>query len=350
MRIDQFLPSLSTKDAIGNEVRIIQSFLREWGYKSDIFAVEGSPDSKDQYLPYRKHKKSDVMIYHHSIGSDIVDYVKKVNGKKVLIYHNITPAHYFWDVNKELANLLDLGRRQLAEMSETFDLCLADSEYNMEELEQLNYSNCKISPFLIDYSQYSLPANEALLSKYKDDGYTNLLFVGKIAPHKGQGNLIKAFNYYNKFINEKSRLFLVGNSRGSGNYLMDIKKIAKDNSLDNIIIDDHVSQNKLISYYKLADLFICLSQHEGFCVPLIEGMFFKVPIMAYKSTAVPWTLNDSSLVFDTRNYLEIAELINYTVKNDSLRNDIINNQLVRLKDFELPSTSKKLKQLLETVL
>ena len=349
MKIDQFLPTLSNTDAIGNEALIIRSMLKKWGYSSKIFAERYTKQTKRLFNPIKKHKKSDVIIFHHSIGSKIIKYVKSEDAKKILLYHNVTPDHHFWGTNIEIANLASLGRQQLIEYKDYFDLALADSEYNRQELRDIGYSNTDVLPLLIDYEKYSIAHSKQIMNRYKDD-YVNLLFVGKIAPHKNQDKIIRVFNFYNKFINPKSRLFLVGSSSGFEKYNLQLHNLKKRLGLENVIITDGVSQQELISYFKIADLFLCMSEHEGFCVPLIESMYFDVPIIAYNKTAVPGTLGDSSIIFETNNYLEIAELINHVLSDKSLRNRIVANQSKRLKSFELKATSKKLKELIRSAI
>ena len=153
MKIDQFLPTLNSKDAIGNETILIQALLRKWGYESEIFAERGDKTNRAEYKHISRHRKSDVIIYHHSIGANTANIVKNKKAKKILMYHNITPDYYFWDVNAELASLSSLGRQQLEELKNDFELALADSEYNRQELDQAGYANTHVLPLLIDFSK-----------------------------------------------------------------------------------------------------------------------------------------------------------------------------------------------------
>lgn len=349
MKIDQFLPTLAAKDGVGNEALMIKSILKKWGFKSRIFAEKYSSDVRKQFTNIKKHKRSDVLIYHHSIGCDTAEYIKQAEGKKILIYHNITPEQYFKD-NIKVANEVKRGRNQLRELRDCFDLSLSDSEFNRQELKELGYKNTHVLPLLIDFSQYNLKPDKKILDKYSNDGYKNLVFVGKIAPHKRQAEIIKTFYYFNKLINPKSRLFLVGSVHGFGAYATALMNLKKSLELENIIFTDSVSQESLNAYYKITDAFISMSEHEGFCVPLIESMFFKIPIIAYAKAAVPWTLDSSGILFDTNNHLEIAELINHVIENKNLKDAMIKTQQERLKEFALKENTSKLKKMLDSVL
>ena len=210
------------------------------------------------------------------------------------------------------------------------------------------YTNTHVLPLLIDFSkQYG---TNATISRPDKNGHKNLIFVGKVAPHKSQDELIKVFYYYNKYIEPNSTLHLVGSSNGFENYRDYLKNLNTQLKLNNVNMTGAVSQEELIDYYQKADAFICMSQHEGFCVPLIESMYFNIPILALNTTAVPWTLNNSSIVFDTNDYLEIAELINHVLSDKPLRNRIVANQSKRLKSFELKATSEKLRELIRSAI
>lgn len=347
MQIDQFLPTLSSKDAIGNEALIIKTLLQNWGYASKIYGENCDPDVKSHFKHVSKHKNSDIIIYHHSIGCSTAEYAMKIAGKKILLYHNITPENYFWGINLELAKLSNLGRKQLHQLKSHFSLALADSEYNRLELEDLGYKKTDILPLLIDFSNY---VNDHDTKYVRKDNKQNLLFVGKIAPHKNQYELIKVFYFYKKYINPQSRLYLAGNAQGFKTYLDKLNLLIEQLQLEEVFITGPINQKKLNSLYENADAFVCLSQHEGLCVPLIESMYFKVPIFALNTTAIPWTLDNASIVFDTNNPLEIAELINYVLKSPELKKTTIENQTKRLKDFDQDTINNKLKSLIKTLL
>ncbi|HML26552.1 MAG TPA: glycosyltransferase, partial [Methanomethylovorans sp.] len=180
--------------------------LKSWGYKSEIFAIDIHQSMKA--LNYLEHKKmsseNNILIYHLAIGSDISKYVMSVPDRKIMLYHNITPPHFFYNVNDNLAMILENGRNELKLLADTIDIALGDSEYNRLELEKMGYPETGVLPLIIDFSKYDRP-NTKIISKY-DDGWTNILFVGRIAPNKKQEDVIKCFYYY-KAINPNSRLF-----------------------------------------------------------------------------------------------------------------------------------------------
>ncbi len=348
MEIHQILPTISPGDAIGNEVKEIKKILNEWGYKSEIYAQNIHPKiNAKKYTEYTKvSSKENIVIFHFSIGSEISEFVAKLPDKKIMIYHNITPSKYFRGVNETLVNLLDNGKKELRSLVGHIDLAVGVSEYNRLELQKLGFKNTDVLPIIIDFQEYNNP-NEKLLSKYDDD-FVNLLFVGRVTPHKKQEDVIKVFYYY-KLINPKSRLFLAGSYEGCDVYSNYLKNLILSLGLKDVHLLGKISFNDLISYYKLADVFICMSEHEGFCVPMLESMYFEVPIIAYNSTAIPETLENSGVLINEKNYCEIAELINILIEDKELRSKIVEKQKKRLDDFNKEKIILRLESILSKV-
>ena len=350
MEIHQILPTISPGDAIGNEVIEIRNILRKWGYKSDVYAQNIHPEMSKiakEYTTYKKvSSKDNILIFHFSIGSEVSDFVKTLPDQKILRYHNITPHKYFIGINDYLANLLRNGRNELRSLCNTVDLALGNSEYSRLELQELGFENTGVLPIIVDFEKYDNP-NHNLVERYEDD-YVNILFVGQISPQKRQEDIIKTYYYY-KCINPKSRLFLVGNYEVSERYYKQLQELIRKLKLKDIHITGMVDFKDMVSYYKLADIFLCMSDWESFCVPLLESMFCDIPIIAYNSTAVPYTLGKAGILIMEKNYEEIAEMINLLIEDTELRNRIIKTQNERLKEFEKMKIEKKLKKYIEDV-
>ncbi|MFA4848361.1 MAG: glycosyltransferase [Methanoregula sp.] len=345
MQIHQILPTLSPGDAIGNEARLMQSLFRQWGYTSHIFAENIHPVTMAFNIEKYKEfsHKDNILIYHYSIGSDITEFFKTLPDKKILIYHNITPPEYFIGINEVLYKLLKHGRESLPSLINSVELAIGDSEYNRQELEKMGFSRTDVLPILIDFNIYHR-FNDSLIQKFTDD-YVNFLFVGRISPNKKQDDILKIFYYY-KSINPKSRLFLVGGFNGCERYINQLQDIVKKLQLSDVFFTGSVPFEDLISYYKIADIFLCMSEHEGFCVPLVESMYFNIPIVAYNSTAVTHTLGNSGIIVKEKRYDEIAELINVITEDNNLKMKIIELQKDRLNDFMFENSKKKVRQII----
>ncbi|MEG0615585.1 MAG: glycosyltransferase, partial [Oscillospiraceae bacterium] len=211
----------------------------------------------------------------------------------------------------------------------------------------LGYPATATLPIVFDKKEYlSTIPSDKVVQKYGNDGFTNILFVGRIAPNKRHEDILHTFAVYNKYINSKSRLFFVGNSSGSEKYYNALKCYITENGIENVIFPGHISFQEIVAYYKIANVFLCESEHEGFCVPLLEAMTFDVPILAYSSTAIPWTLGGSGVLFTEKDHQKIAEMMDIIVNNSNFREQIINGQQERLEFFDIENTKNTFEKLI----
>ena len=349
MQINQVLPALSYGDAVSNHAIEIRDILRKFGYDSNIYAKWIHPKVSKFAKPLDKYEKNanNIVIYHLSLaGLDVSDFVKRLPDTKVLIYHNITPHHYFEGIYDTLYNLCKQGREELKQFNGITKLALGVSEYNRQELERHGFKDTDVLPIIIDYSKYESEPDKETMRKYDNSGYVNLLFVGRIAPNKKIEDLIKIFYYYKK-INLKSRLFIVGSYESMEKYLTRLHELIEKVGLSDVVFTGHVSFEELIAYYRMADVFLCMSEHEGFCVPLIESMYFNIPIIAYNATAVPYTLANCGVLVIEKRYDEIAEMIHLLISDVVWRKKIVEGQNERLNDFERAKIEEKLKNYID---
>ena len=352
MTIIQTLPVLAYGDAVGNDTVTLKKGLIEMGYKTEIYA--GHVDHRygdDMAKTFNKMpavKPDDIVIHHMAIGDPCNMKIAKLKCKKVLIYHNITPPELIEAYNAPAAQGCRIGLDELKKMADKFDYAIADSEFNKQDLIRAGFK-CKIDvlPILIAFKDYETTPAQKVIDNY-NDGVTNILFTGRIASNKCQEDVIRSFALYQKYYNPNSRLFLVGNENGFENYKRRLQTFTKALGVKNVIFTGHIKFNEILAYYRLADVFLCQSEHEGFCVPLVEAMFFKVPVIAFDSTAVPETLGAGGIVLKEKNCLETAGVIDRLVKDEELRKTIIENQQERLADFEHKKIYERFKMLLET--
>lgn len=299
-RIVQFTPAISFGDAVSNDIIAMSDVLTSLGYENEIVSIGIGDKVKADitHFPKFKSREDDIFIYHMSIGSEITDYIiKEKVKKKLMVYHNITPKEFF-DGFPNFQIACQTGRVELEKLTPYIDFAFADSDYNKSELDALGYKNTVTLPIVFDKQEYlSVTPDEKIMQKYTGDGYTNILFVGRIAPNKKHQDIITSFHFYNKYINPKSRLFLVGSANSMEIYKDALDKYINENEIKNVYFSGHVKFPEIIAYYKIADIFLCESEHEGFCVPLLEAMTFDIPIVAYHSSAIPFTLGNSGVIF-----------------------------------------------------
>lgn len=338
MRIIQLLPTLLIGDAIGNYTLALKKVISSMGYKTEIYANSIDPRLKNHEalliskIPHLN--ADDIIIYHKSTGSKMSFDLAKYKCRKIMIYHNITPPKFFYGYNNSMSEAITYGLKGAKYLSDKIDYCITVSRFNKQNLIGMGYK-CKIDvmPILVPFDDYKKAPDKGIIEKYKD-GNTNILFVGRVAPNKKHEDLIKSFYYYKKYINKDARLFLVGSYKGMESYYKRLTEYVNKLELKDVYFTGHVTFAQILAYYRVADVFLCLSEHEGFCVPLIEAMCFDVPIIAYNCTAIPDTLGNSGIMIDEKDPKIVAELINKIIIDKDLKLQIIEAQRKRLKDFE----------------
>lgn len=350
--IHQITATISVGDAISNEILAIKKILDNMGVYNEIYAENIDPRIKvniKKYSDYKGHK-DEIIINHFGIGSAVNDYVLGLKNKiKVIRYHNITPRKFFDGYNMVSAQLCNLGRNQLKKSKDIYKYSLAVSEYNKQELMELGYKNISVIPIIIAIKDYEKKPNSEILNKYSDD-FKNIVFIGRVSPNKKQEDVIKSFYYYKKYFNNKARLFIIGGYDGMERYYNQLVRLTKSLELEDVIFSGHTSFESILAYYSIADLFLCMSEHEGFCVPLVESMLFKVPILAYDSSAISNTLDGSSVLTKQKNYTYIAGMMNYILENENLKQKIIEKQLLRLEQLKPEKIELKFKKYIEKIL
>ena len=340
-QVHQLLATLSHGDAIGNEALAIQKCLRAAGYESDIFAEGVHPRVARLARPlweyYSVSSPDTVCIFHFSIGSAASPLIFHAPDRLVLIYHNITPPEWFVGYHRLLTQLCYRGRRELAAFSARTDLALGDSELNRRELEQAGFRATAVLPIVLDFATYDAPRSPVVERLYAD-GRTNVLFVGRVITNKKIDDLIRAFACYQRLFNPHSRLLVVGDYRGQERYLRVLLALVRHLGVDEVVFTGHVEHDELLAYYELADVFLCLSEHEGFCVPLVEAMRFGIPVLAYDAGAVRDTLRGGGLLLGDKQPQEVAGLIDALERDAALRQAVLATQTqalaaIRATDF-----------------
>lgn len=352
MRVTQLLPSVHSGDAVGDSAYEIHRALQAKGIESHILGVHIDDHLNDRAVDFSRFAEFDtpdtIHIYHFAVPSPITYAFKAAKGRKVIIYHNITPPHFFERFSAELVTITATGRHEIKLLAETTDLGLADSEFNRLELVEYGYKKTGVLPILLDFSKYETPPDQAVLDRFDDDR-VNILFVGRVTPNKKQEDLIKAFYCYKRFVNPEARLLLVGKYRDDEAYVKLLRELLAELQVEDVYLIGHVTQAELNAFYKIADLLLCLSEHEGFCVPAVEGMYFRLPILAYNCTALPYTLDNSGILINEKRYAEIAEMMQMIVEHSALREDILARQTARLAAFQPEVVLKTLFEYLETL-
>lgn len=327
--VHQVLATLGYGDAIGHEVLGIQRVLRAAGFASEIFVETADPRLEPLTTDYwelpRASHPDHVLIHHFSIGSRASRIAYALPDRMVLVYHNITPPEYFLGVHRRLVRLCYLGRRELRLYANRCDLALGDSEYNRQELEALGFAPTGVLPVVPDFSHLAGPPNYMQAGAFDDD-WVNVLFVGRMIPNKRIEDLIRIFCAYKRWFNPRSRLLLVGAQGGFERYVAMLHHFADRLGADDVHFLGHVSNEELAAYYEVADVFLCASEHEGFCVPLVEAFHMGVPVVAYAAAAVPATMDGAGVLYHDKDPVRVAGILDRVVTDRDLAARIVEGQ------------------------
>ncbi len=340
--LHQFLTGATAGDAITGQALIIRRWLRELGFKSHIYAqyIHRSMETEVRHLSsYRKSPKGDWAIYHHSIGSDLPQFLKRQKPRLMLIYHNITPTPYFVRSDPGRAELARMGLQQLQNLKSITELAVAVSPFNRLDLQEAGYAQAEVLPITLRPEDYDWPDNETLVEQLSNGGPT-LLFVGRLAPNKKQEDLVRLLTYCRR-LNPEIRLILVGDRWEIG-YDTWVEQMAEAFGVaDGLTLTGKVSQQDLVTYYRHASIYVSMSEHEGFGVPLIESMYLGLPVMAYAASAVPDTMGPAGLLFYEKEFERLAELVSLLLDDQALRKRLIERQYQRIQDYLEPNVKKK---------
>ncbi|MBP1633588.1 MAG: pimB 1 [Acidobacteria bacterium] len=341
VQIHQVLATLSYGDAIGNEVLGIRRALQEAGYESEIFCATVDARLEDLTRDYRDlveaSRPENILIHHFSLGSRASRIAYALPDRMVLIYHNVTPPEYFVDIHPLLVRECYRGRRELAAYAGRCDLALGDSEFNRQELEAAGFPETAVMPVVPGFSHLEVPPDRRVLEAF-DDACTNVIFVGRIVPNKRIEDVVRIFAAYQRFFNPDSRLLVVGSYSGFERYYVLLQSLVARLGARSVHFLGHVSNSELTACYDVADAFLCASEHEGFCVPLVEGFAKGIPVLAYAAAAVPATMDGAGVLYRTKDPYDVAALVDQVASNRRLADAIVEGQdaaLERLlaKDF-----------------
>jgi glycosyltransferase involved in cell wall biosynthesis len=351
MKVAQILPSLSRGDAIGDFTFFIDEFLKSRGHHSAIFAdgIHKSLRGQAQRCQSADPSGWDLVINHYSIHSEPIEKLYlQCPGQRSLIYHNVTPDYFFKSYDAAFSELLKNGRQRFSKLAHVTDFSLADSQFNAQELSSLGFANPTVLGIPLSESAVLNARGDTVIESVLNDGWVNLLFCGRVAPNKCQEDLIRLLAWYQKYVRKRSRLILVGT--GMDAYLEDLDVIAQDLGVrDSVVFAGRVPNTEHAAFFRSAHVFVSMSEHEGFCVPLLEAMAHRVPIVAFEGGAVKETLGGAGLSFAGKDMPLMAEMIEELVTNLFFRRAMIAQQLLRLKDFSHEAISTKLDRFLAHV-
>jgi glycosyltransferase involved in cell wall biosynthesis len=329
------LPTFAPNDAIGNDVLKSYEILRRAGYDAHIFADHVDPSlaslaAETRAAPQQLWKDTAaILIYHHSTDWQAGERIlARSKNRTVIKHHNVTPPRYFAGYAENYYRSCISGVEATGRLAKLrIDFVWGDSQFNADEFTRLGVprERCRVIPPLHRIEDLGrAPLDTIIAGKYRDEG-PNLLFVGAFRPNKGHFKAIETFAGYRALAVRPARLFLVGNlDVALTQYREDLIQHARNLEVDDSVHLAHgVSLSQLRAYYNIASVFLCVSEHEGFCVPLAEAMFFRVPIVAWANTAVGETCGGCGIVSEVFDAHTLAEGIDEAVTNRAVMRDLV---------------------------
>jgi len=337
VQINQWIAAAHATDAIGDHARRVQALLRAMGHGSELYALTIDEALEGVVQPFDDpgSRRGDVTIFHYALPSVMTGAFADLAGARVLQYHNITPAHYFAPYNAGQFRLSRVGREHLARLAGAATLALGVSEYNRLELERLGFPATGVMPIAIDTARITGAPRRPALERILDDGLPNFLFVGRVAPNKRIDEYIRLAEQYKRYVSVDYRFVFVGRNDAVPGYYAAVRAmiVQYDMPPDRFLFTGPVPDEDLAAYYRMADVYVSLSEHEGFCVPLLEAMAADVPVLAYSAAAIPDTLGGAGVEFWPRDLEHAAELLGVLTYDDEVRRRVIAGQRRRLQDF-----------------
>ena len=350
MIVNQWLPAAHRADAIGQSALQMRAMLREVGHESAIYALTVDDDLRDDVHPFSHPGAGagDITIFHFALPSPMTEAFAALTGARILHYHNITPAAFFAPYDAQLFRLAALARQELQSLADRVDLALGVSEFNRQELEELGFRRTGVMPVAVDTARLTQAPRRPALEAVLGDGLINILFVGRIAPNKRIEDHVRLAEVYKRYVDSYYRFIFVGRYDGVPRYYATIRALIREYRMlpERFVFTGPVPDEDLAAYYRRADAYVSLSEHEGFCVPLVESMAADVPVVAYAAGAVPETLGGAGLLFSPKDLEMAAEMLGMVIYDRPVRDRVLEGQRRRLRDFAPDRLQSRLRETL----
>lgn len=334
-RLIQFHPSVTGRDAVGNEVLALHRAAVQAGMQSRICALESASIEGESITAVTRFdiRPSDTLLLHYSLGHDVYEELAAAQcASKLMLYHDVTPPHLLAGAPREMVDAARDGLQRCGEIASEMDAAAAHSHHSAAALRSRSGPEAAVIPYLLRDDLLTRPADPSVAAQSKL-GFRTLLAVGRVLPHKRIEDILMVYDYLRRISADQWRLIIAGPSGLAPGYTTRLRDLIQRMGLPRVTLTGSVPQSSINAWYGLADAFISMSEHEGFCVPLLEAMHFRVPIFARAAAAVPETLRGGGLCFDTSDWPAIAEAIDESAMNPRFRTQLLDAQDEALAAF-----------------
>ncbi len=323
--------------------------MRSWGVQGEVFADALDPGLDGAVRPITRLTRSlqadDLLVIHYTAYARALDAALDLPQRKLLVYHNVTPPEFLWDWEPIVAARCALGRAHLRDYAGRVDAAATATTFNADDLRAAGFDDVHVLPALYFFDRDRLVPGAGGEGAA---GASTVIFVGRLSPNKRQDELIKAFALYQRHREPDSRLLLIGGPVGP-TYTQHLERVVSATGARNVVMGGR-PQPELNDAYRAASVFVCLSAHEGFCLPLLEALHFELPVIARRAGAVPETLGDAGVLIEDEDLPIVAELIDGCVRDEALREELRRRGRERLTSFEPVDTERGWRELVEPLL
>ena len=353
--VHQFVSSFVPRDAVSTHALAVRDVIRGMGLESEIYVKESRGEMLPEARFYRTYAAApdDVLLYQAATGSVVADYLLDRPEPLIVNYHNLTPPRFFAPWEPHTAVELSVGLRQMRDLGARASMGIAVSKFNERDLVEMGFAPTAVAPLLLDVAMFDRAADATTLDRLgaaKQAGGADFLFVGRLAPNKAQHDLVKAFAAYRQVYEPHARLRLVG-SPSSPRYQRALRGFVATLGLaDAVDLAGEVSDAELAAYYRSADVFVCLSEHEGFCAPVLEAMHHDLPIVAFAAGAVPETIGDAGVILPEKDPATVAAALHRVVSDGALAGRLVAAGRRRLAEFSLERSTVEFRTVLARTL
>ncbi len=352
--VHQFVPALLPRDATGDHTRALRDAFRSAGWSSDIYVEAAHDELQDEAIYFEEYpsraRPGDVLLYQLGTSSPVAEFLLGRHEPLVLDYHNITPESFYEGWEEHTVAKVALARRQVAALAPKAVLGIADSAFNARELDELGCPATTVVPILVDVEAAGdVDERERGRLAAAHGEATVMLFVGRLSPNKAHERLVQALFVYRRLYDPDARLHLVG-PLVTPAYAEAVFDFADELGLaDAVRHGEHLTSGELAAWYEDADVFVCLSEHEGFCIPLLESMRAGTPIVALDAGAVGETLADAGLLLSTPRPGTVAAAVARIRGDGELAASLAEAGHRRLGDFAAATTRQRFVEVLAGV-
>ena len=352
MKVCIAVTTLKRNDAIGNDVMHQFKVLTHNHIKTVIFTQEVEVKEMHPHVIDGNGAASllsdpdTLLIYHHGgCWDDGFNLLKEAQCRCYVKYHNVTPAHFFTPYNKTYEHFCARGVEQTAALAHLKNITafLCDSPFNAQEMQAHGVSSDRIKivpPFhkLDDFKTCQI--DPALARTLQAPDSVNLLFVGRVVPNKGHSHLIRVAGACRRMYDDNIQLYLAGGMDPAlDSYFQDLKTLARQEGVsDRVHFTGAISFNALYTYYAHSHLFLLMSSHEGFCLPVLEAQYNRLPVIALDSCAVSHTMGPEQLLFEKPDYPTFAAAVHVLFHSSACRTHLATAGRKNLQRFDNATT------------